>query len=59
MDKLMPCPFCGGEADIEEITGGPYTDELYVWGVGCKECNIGWYKDTRKEAIEAWNGRAT
>ena len=55
--KLLPCPFCGGEADIEEIPGSPYTDESYVYGVGCKECNIGWYEDTKEEAIERWNRR--
>ena len=50
-DKLKPCPFCGGEAIIDGC------DET-LWIVICKECNasIG-YKETKEEAIEAWNKR--
>ena len=50
-DKLKPCPFCGGEAIIDGC------DET-LWIVICKECNasIG-YKETKEEAIEAWNRR--
>jgi len=57
-EKLLPCPFCGGEADIEEISGNPFTNESYTWAVGCKDCNIGWYKETKEDAIAAWNRRA-
>lgn len=57
-EKLLPCPFCGGEAELEEIPGSPFTDELCTWGVGCKNCNIGWYKDDKIEAIAAWNRRS-
>ena len=50
-DKLKPCPFCGGHAIIDG-----FDDTL--WIVICKECNasIG-YKETKEEAIEAWNRR--
>ena len=50
-DELKPCPFCGGEAIIDGC------DET-LWIVICKECNasIG-YKETKEEAIEAWNKR--
>ena len=57
-NTLLPCPFCGGEADVEEIPGSPFTNEPYMWAVGCEECNIGWYKETKEEAIAAWNCRA-
>lgn len=57
-EKLLPCPFCGGEVELEEIPGSPFTLESRVWGVGCKDCNIGWYKETKTEAIAAWNRRA-
>lgn len=58
MDKLLTCPFCGGEADIEEIPGSPFTNEPYTWDVGCKACNIGWYEETQAEATSKWNRRA-
>lgn len=50
-DELKPCPFCGGEAIIDGC------DDT-LWIVICKECNasIG-YKETKEEAIEAWNRR--
>lgn len=49
--KLKPCPFCGGEADLQEsLCAG--------WFVEC-ECGatsrIAY--DSKKEAIEAWNRR--
>lgn len=50
-DELKPCPFCGGHAIIDGCDDTP-------WSVICKECNasIG-YKETKEEAIEAWNRR--
>jgi Lar family restriction alleviation protein len=59
MDELKRCPFCGGEAEIEEVPGSPYTNESYAWACGCKKCNIGWYKESKPEAIAAWNRRAS
>lgn len=58
MSELKKCPFCGGEADIEEIPGSPFTNEPYTWAVGCKACNIGWYEETQAEATSKWNRRA-
>ena len=58
MAELKECPFCGGEADIDEIAGNPDTDEPYAWEVGCKKCNIGWYEETKEKAIAMWNRRA-
>lgn len=57
MDKLKPCPFCGGEAILEEIPGNPDSKDAYCWAAGCKECDIGWYGDTKEDAIEKWNRR--
>ena len=50
-DELKPCPFCGGEAIVDGC------DDT-LWIVICKECNssIG-YKETKEEAVEAWNRR--
>ena len=54
MRELKPCPFCGGEAEIE-------MDDCWYWNyhVFCQECKIGTdYYNTADEAIEAWNRRA-
>lgn len=52
MEKLKPCPFCGNEA---EING---RDRLHYWFAQCIECGATQYgKETKEEAIEAWNRR--
>lgn len=33
-------------------------DKLKAMLKHCEECNIGWYKETKEEAIAAWNRRA-
>ena len=51
MSELLPCPFCGGEANT--------WDGVYMWYVVCKECGAaGSPCLTEAEAIEAWNSRA-
>jgi len=51
--ELKPCPFCGGHAIIDGCDGT-------LWIVICKECNVSiGYKETKEEAIEAWNLRRT
>lgn len=47
--KLLPCPFCGGEAR---------TDSCGSHWVRCTICGArGCVESTRKEAIEQWNIR--
>lgn len=56
-EKLLPCPFCGGEADFEEEDYSAHT----YWRVICLECRCGTggYCDNpgKKRAIDAWNKR--
>lgn len=54
MDKLLPCPFCGGEAKICHV----HIASGWHWEVICQECGCctdGYGKDWR--AIAAWNRR--
>lgn len=53
MNELKPCPFCGGEATLNETTilGLSYN-------ISCANCNGTNYNSTQKEAIKAWNTRA-
>ena len=55
MSELLPCPFCGGEAETHEV-GFPY----HYWDVWCDgECFDHFCeKPTEAEAIAAWNTRA-
>lgn len=52
MEKLKPCPFCGGEAKIMKM-GYPH------W-VYCCECGAKVHGRTNdeKDSIKAWNRRA-
>ena len=53
MEKLKPCPFCGGKAVVELCGKGNFAH----W---CVWCNCGVLKQDHKteaEAIEAWNTR--
>lgn len=56
MSELLPCPFCGGEAEMltaESMHGG------YMFGIMCNDCRSrGDVYDTEAEAIAAWNSRA-
>lgn len=63
IEKLKPCPFCGGVADVysleETITHDKYQLHSVNWTAECSECGcvIGGKYHTRKEAIKAWNWR--
>lgn len=56
--KLLPCPFCGGEAELNRtIVKG-----RSMYSVSCKhkwDCTIGttFLQETKEEAIELWNTR--
>ena len=51
MSELLPCPFCGGEAEYGLTMAG---EETY-----CKKCHAAMPRLTTKaEAIAAWNSRA-
>ena len=52
-DELLPCPFCGAEANVSECQGRD--DRFYIWCDGC--CCTVMYK-SKQDAINAWNTRA-
>ena len=55
-EKLKPCPFCGGEAELVNI-GTNLCDPITVECKQCK-CNTQWF-DRSCDAIEAWNRRTS
>jgi Lar family restriction alleviation protein len=48
MDKLKPCPFCGGEAFVVTVAEP---------SVQCLTCPTSMVGETDAEAIAAWNTR--
>lgn len=58
--ELKPCPFCGGNTDIEEIDDSYYIMSCKSCGAGTTftvNCEDGWREATLLEAIENWNRR--
>lgn len=60
MEELLPCPFCGGKAEIFDYD--PDNDvgyhEPYTAQCSNECCCLGKDFRTREEAAEAWNRRA-
>ena len=53
--KLLPCPFCGGEAELYEQKHKQYPSTYYVT---CKSCHCKTIKSRVKGvAISGWNTR--
>lgn len=53
-DKLLPCPFCGNQAQIENM---PSRRQYFIICVNelCRSSTANWSNKNR--AIEAWNKR--
>lgn len=60
MSELKPCPFCGGEAEVQHQSRKLYGDVVDWYGVYCKKpfCGFVSGQSTEAEAIAAWNTRA-
>ena len=69
MDKLLPCPFCGGEAKTTARDVEPQCDPWYGKNIQtfvvCTNCGACLFDDyfhdgfaDEHEAIAAWNRRA-
>ena len=68
--KLLPCPFCGGEAEVRKLDLGAIEEDCQLYGVWCIDdlhaeehggYQHGHYIDnyaTQAEAIAAWNTTA-
>lgn len=53
-NKLKPCPFCGGEAEIYNPMPGYESG----YGTYCKSCDSYFtHGDSEEEAIKVWNSR--
>lgn len=58
MEKLKPCPFCGGKA---EMLINEYNDSRKEYLVACAECDgmVERWRETEEEAVEQWNRRVS
>lgn len=60
MSELKPCPFCGGEAQVQHQSRELYGDAVDWYGVYCKKQFCGYVsgQSTEAEAVAAWNTRS-
>lgn len=67
-EELLPCPFCGSEAELVEFKVGPDWFRKLVCCTnhggfdGHNECQLylpstAAYRSTKREAIDCWNTR--
>lgn len=57
-EKLLPCPFCGGEAITHRLAWR--NGSTKYWIVKCSDCRVTSVKRVnRDKAIKEWNTRAT
>ncbi len=60
--QLLPCPFCGGEAEIKKGVDSTQGREPIAW-VECKKCGcctkkeIEWENDCIGVVVSLWNTR--
>ena len=58
--KLLPCPFCGGEARVRDCTREEQTTivngQMHKM-CGCKDYCVEMFGYTEEEAIKKWNTR--
>ena len=63
MDKLLPCPFCGGEAESKMYLWGHHAEThepiwcYYIYCTSCDAMTDNVFK-SKTEAVAAWNRRA-
>ena len=55
--ELKPCPFCGGEAELNTIDESDSTVINAVWCIDCE--SEGGYYSTEAKAIKTWNTRTS
>lgn len=62
IEKLLPCPFCGGEAKgagaCSADLGIPGDIEIYSIDCQSDDCTATLMLDTKAQTIAAWNTRA-
>ena len=62
--ELLPCPFCGADAEIRAHPLALHDEESRGWEVACWKCGARVGSTvlptgkTKEQAIEAWNRRS-
>ncbi len=52
-NEILPCPFCGGEAHIDQLS----SVLNHAWQVSCDRCDILFMASEEDAVIVMWNTR--
>lgn len=59
-NELKPCPFCGGEAYIENYDPyDGYQGDLSLWRIKCRKCKVEIERREKEKCAAAWNRRVS
>lgn len=58
--ELLPCPFCGGEAQRYDIEGDITDENAGGSGIKCRSCHAttALHFDRKENLVSSWNDRA-
>ena len=55
-EQIKPCPFCGGEAEIDRMYSVNET-ECLEYLVRCSKCGVSMLENSEEAALSSWNTR--
>ena len=58
-NELLPCPFCGGEVRLTDLSATTSVMDRELWSIGCRTCHysMSTTDGDQAELVGRWNRR--